>query len=320
MFFVLSGFLITDILLKTVNTPGYFKKFYAKRILRIFPLYYLSLVILLLLLPRLHGFPLDFSYYIHHQGWFWSYLQNWLFIFHDNGIQTTALQHFWSLAVEEQFYLCWPLLIFFVRKPRWLILVTGFLLLLVISTRLTLWLIYLKGFNYFGLYTFTRIDGLCIGSMLAVIQFSRSDFLKKYFTHIVFFLAGMNFLFFFFNRQHQFSLPYLAIVGYTTFAILFALLIYESVENKNRWITRILCFSLFRFFGKISYGLYIIHWPVYLIFSASAGQWIKNSWHLEDQTLQFVTSLLLTIFSIALSILSFYGFERYFLNMKKYVS
>jgi peptidoglycan/LPS O-acetylase OafA/YrhL len=98
---VLSGFLITDILLKTVDKQGYFKNFYAKRVLRIFPLYYLSLIIFLVILPQVKDFPLDLSFYVDHQWWFWTYLQNWFLIFYNVGNTTTAIQHYWSLAVEE---------------------------------------------------------------------------------------------------------------------------------------------------------------------------------------------------------------------------
>ncbi|HET9746162.1 MAG TPA: acyltransferase, partial [Chitinophagaceae bacterium] len=185
LFFVLSGFLITDILLKTVNKRDYFKNFYAKRVLRIFPLYYLSLIIFLVILPQVKDLPIDLSFYVDHQWWFWTYLQNWFLIFYDVGNTTTAIQHYWSLAVEEQFYIVWPLVIFIVRKPKLLLTIAGFLLLAVICVRLYMWTIQIKDLNYFGLYTYTRIDGICIGSILAILQCMRSTFINKYFTGVV---------------------------------------------------------------------------------------------------------------------------------------
>jgi peptidoglycan/LPS O-acetylase OafA/YrhL len=317
LFFVLSGFLITDILLNTVNKPGYFKNFYAKRVLRIFPLYYLSLIIFLLILPRVKGFPLDFSFYIDHQWWFWSYLQNWFLIFHNVGYTTTAIQHYWSLAVEEQFYILWPLIIFIVRKPKILLIITVLLLLAVIGTRLYMWTIQIKDLNYFGLYTYTRIDGICIGSMLAILQFMRSRFINKYFTGLVLLLAAMNFVFYFINKEYNFTYPYLAIVGYTTFAMLFAIVVHEVIQGNNKFFNFILSIKPLKFFGKISYGLYIFHWPVYLILYDWVDKKIRPLVSLSENKLAIVVSVVLTIIGVLISIISFYTFERYFLKKKK---
>ena len=317
LFFVLSGFLITDILLKTVNKPGYFKNFYAKRVLRIFPLYYVSLIIFLLILPRIKDFPLDFSFYVDHQWWFWTYLQNWFLIFYDVGNTTTAIQHYWSLAVEEQFYLVWPFVIFLIRKPKILLAIAGLLLVGVICARLYMWTIQVKDLNYFGLYTYTRIDGICIGSMLAILQFIRSPFIKKYFTGLILLLAALNFVFYFINKQYQFTYPYLAIVGYTTFAMLFAIVVHEVIQGENKLLNFLLNIRPLRFFGKISYGLYIFHWPVYLILYAWMEDRIRSIANIADNMLAIAVSIALTIIGIIISIISFYTFERYFLKKKK---
>ena len=317
LFFVLSGFLITDILLKTVNKQGYFKNFYAKRVLRIFPLYYLSLIIFLVILPRIKGFPLDFDFYVDHQWWFWTYLQNWFLIFYDVGNTSTAIQHYWSLAVEEQFYIIWPLVIYIVRKPKLLLAIAGLLLLAVISTRLYMWTIQVKDLNYFGLYTYTRIDGICIGSMLAILQFMRSTFINRYFTGLVLLLAALNFVFYFINKAYNFTYPYLAIVGYTTFAVLFAIIVHEVIQGNNKFLNRILNIRPLRFFGKISYGLYIFHWPVYLILYDWMDKKIRAAITLSENNLAILVSILLTIIGVMVSIMSFYTFERYFLKKKK---
>jgi peptidoglycan/LPS O-acetylase OafA/YrhL len=317
LFFVLSGFLITDILLKTVNQKQYFKNFYVKRVLRIFPLYYLSLILLLIILPRVKGFPLDFNYYINNQWWFWTYLQNWFLIFYNPGNTTTAIQHYWSLAIEEQFYLIWPFIIFLVRKPKFLLWIVVLLLLGVIITRFTMWTMKIKDLNYFGFYTFTRIDGICIGSMLAILHFMKSVFLKKYFTWVVLGLAGINFIFYFFNHQKQFTFPYLAIIGYTTFATLFALAIHESIQEENKILKLILGNQVLRFFGKVSYSFYVFHWPVYLIFFEPVQRWVAAHSSLSAFNVNIVTSVLLTLAGLLASVCSYYGFERHFLKLKK---
>ena len=317
LFFVLSGFLITDILLKTVNQPGYFKNFYAKRVLRIFPLYYLSLIVFLLILPRLKGFPLDLSFYVEHQWWFWTYLQNWFLIFYDVGNTTTAIQHYWSLAVEEQFYLAWPLVIFLIRKPKLLLAIAGFLLIAVICIRVYMWSRQIQDLNYFGLYTYTRIDGICIGSMLAILQFIRSTFINRYFTLLILLLAALNFVFYFVNKEYNFTFPYFAIVGYTTFAMLFAIIVHEVIQGKNRFLNLVLNIRPLRFFGKISYGLYIFHWPVYLILYGWVDDNIPSTLKLSENNRAILVSILLTIIGLLISIVSFYTLERYFLKKKK---
>lgn len=317
LFFVISGFLITQILLQTKDEPHYFRNFYIRRVLRIFPLYYLTLIFFFLIVPYIKSFPLDMSYYINNQWWFWTYLQNWFLIFYDPGNNTTVIQHYWSLAVEEQFYLLWPWVIVLIKKPKYLLAFAGALLLAVIATRFTLWTLKIRDLNYLGLYTFTRIDGICVGSMLALLRYKHSNFLEKHFTTVVLFLAGINFIFYFFNKPYQFTYPYLAIVGYTTFAVLFALLVHEAVEGKNKVLNFVFGNRVLRFFGKISYSLYVFHWPVYLIFSDWVYKWLASHFTLSGYLLNLITSILLTLAGIAVGICSYYGFEKHFLKLKK---
>src|SRR5262245_16358318 len=124
LFFVLSGFLITEILLKTRTTTNYFKNFYTRRVLRIFPLYYLCLILVIVIFPLIKNFPYDLSFYRENQVWFWFYLQNWMLIFKQWNDSAILLNHFWSLAVEEQFYIVWPLLVLLIRKPKQLLILT----------------------------------------------------------------------------------------------------------------------------------------------------------------------------------------------------
>ena len=112
LFFVLSGFLITGILHDSKGTPGYFRNFYARRVLRIFPLYYATLLVF----ATLHwlaplGFPLESQ-----ELWVWmlTYLTNVGMVWQGFG----GLAHFWSLAVEEHFYLFWPLVVWRLNRRQ----------------------------------------------------------------------------------------------------------------------------------------------------------------------------------------------------------
>lgn len=315
LFFVLSGFLITDILLKNVSGKHYLRNFYARRFLRIFPVYYLALIICLLILPRMPALNLNADYYTQHQFWLWTYLQNWLFIYREP-VGDQLLLHTWSLAVEEQFYLLWPLIILLVRKPRALFWIATAGLLLTGATRYILWSLQFENFAYGNFFTFTRIDGLCIGSMLSLLMITYPNFLKKYTTLIVFLVAGINIGFYFINDGEYFSLPYLAFVGYTTFTFLFGLLVHEAVTGESRIIHWILNFRPLKFFGRISYGLYVYHWPVYLLLFPFFRNALQNAISVSEKMADTLSAVVVTTIAVIISVASYRFIEKPLLKFK----
>ena len=308
LFFVLSGFLITDILLRTVNDPNFLSNFYMRRVLRIFPLYSVSLLLFLFIVAPLTSDKIEWSYYKENQVYLWTYLQNWLYIFKEPG-SAAILNHYWSLAVEEQFYIFWPLVILLLKKPKYLLAFIGILLIAVIVFRFVLWFYQVEDLAYYNLYTFTRIDGICIGCMVALLMRMNMNFIRNYTFLIVLVFAAVNFGFYFINRENDYSFPYIALVGYTTFAMILGLLVYEAVTRETRLLNMIFGFGLLKFFGRISYGLYIIHWPVYLLLSA----YYSDTSGISDKLL---LSLAATGIAILISWLSYRYFERYFLRLK----
>ena len=316
LFFVLSGFLITDILLRTVDQPGFLQNFYTRRVLRIFPLYYLALILILLVLPNIKSISIDLSYYKDHQVFLWTYLQNWLYTFnHPHG--SKILLHFWSLAVEEQFYLLWPLTILLIKRPKILLAIAGGLLVVVGVTRFVLWNMHIENLAYANLFLFTRIDGICVGCMLALLMRIDLMFLRRNIAWILVILAGFNFLFYFFNKIYSPGSPFLAFVGYTTFAILFGLLAYEGVLGKIRVINIIFNNAFMKFFGKISYGLYVYHWPVYVLLFPSFKRFFLNQASLPNFPANVMSALAVIFVSIIISVVSYRYFESYFLRLKK---
>ena len=314
IFFVLSGFLITDILLTTLGRPHFLRNFYVRRTLRVFPVYYLGLVLFLVVLPRLHGLPVRFDYFVQHQAWLWTYTQNWLYIFHPPN--QSFLNHLWSLAVEEQFYLVWPLIVLALRKPKYLLIFITILLLLTVGLRIWVWLHHFERLAYYNLYTFTRIDGICIGCMIAILQRINFRFLERNTALIVFSFAVLNFIFYFINRQHEDSFPYLPMVGYTTFAMIFGLLVNDMVNNRTRLFTTLFNIPALKFIGRISYGCYIIHWPLYLLTAPWLESW--SSLHLPFLPARFFASFVATVASYALGYLSYRFFELRFQELKKH--
>lgn len=169
LFFVISGFLITGILLDTKRQAGYFRSFYARRVLRILPLYY-GYLLLLLLLPRSGSLAaaLGAPYLAEHQAWFWTHTTNWLLAasYGPGGAGAAGFGALWSLALEEQFYLFWPAVVALVSDRT--------------IVRLCLWIVggslpmrlalAIGGVSPYSLYvsSFTHLDPLAVGALLAV--------------------------------------------------------------------------------------------------------------------------------------------------------
>ncbi|HUR65405.1 MAG TPA: acyltransferase [Chitinophagaceae bacterium] len=315
LFFVLSGFLITELLLKTVGQPGFLKNFYMRRLLRIFPLFYLVLIICLFILPNIKSLNINAGYYTQNQFWLWTYLQNWLYVFKEP-YGDKILLHTWSLAVEEQFYLVWPLLILLIRKPKYLLMIITTILIIVGIARYAIWSYKAEDLAYSSLYTFTRIDGLCIGAMVALLQKINPGFLKKYTIYIVLLMAAINFGFYFINDRSGFTLPYLAFVGYTTFAVLFGILLYEAIRGESKIIQFLLDNRPLKFFGKISYGLYVYHWPVYILLFDFTRNWITNKDIISYKIAEACSGVFVTLIAIIISVLSYHYFEKPFLKLK----
>ena len=311
-----SGFLITDILLKTLETKNFLRNFYMRRFLRIFPLYFLVVIFCLFVVPVINK-SVQIDYYVNNQFWIWTFTQNWLYIF-KTPEGTPILLHYWSLAVEEQYYLIWPLIILLIKKPKRLLWITVIILLGAMITRVLLWKFQIEDLAYDSLYTFTRIDGICVGSMVALLIRINPSFLEKYKSLIVFTLAGLNFIIYFLNQNSDVRLPYLAFVGYTTFAVLFGILVHEAISGKSRIIKILFVNRLLGFFGKISFGFYVYHWPLYVLLFPFGEQVFINEITFSPVIAKTASALMVTLISILVSYLSYNYFERYFLRLKRF--
>lgn len=169
LFFVLSGFLITGILYDARDKTNYFRNFYMRRLLRIFPLYYGVLALLFLvapLIPLLQGATLD--YLVQRQVWAWLYGVN-IYTAIQGKWCLSFINHFWSLSVEEHFYLFWPLVVYLLaNRPRALISVSLTVSLCAMLARLVG---SLMGMTFWttGVLTLFRLDGLALGAFLAIV-------------------------------------------------------------------------------------------------------------------------------------------------------
>ena len=167
LFFVLSGFLITGILLDSRESPDYFRRFYSRRLRRIFPLYYLALTLVIVLLPMLGGEVLRQAARVAwSQEWFWTYASN-LKIAVTSRWAAPYADHFWTLAVEEQFYIVWPLVVL-AAAPRTLARTCVLIAVLALLARFTLVFSGTSALSV-SVFTLTRADSLALGALPACL-------------------------------------------------------------------------------------------------------------------------------------------------------
>jgi peptidoglycan/LPS O-acetylase OafA/YrhL len=263
LFFVLSGFLITGILLDTRGSRRYFTTFYARRTLRIFPLYYLVLFLALVVLPQfpaLHTVvagPID----VPPQWPYWFYLTN--FAIADRGWVHGWVDVAWSLAIEEHFYLVWPLLVW-LCPPRLLALLCVVIIVAEPIARIDARAVNVAASLSVYVLTWFRLDGLAIGALLALAQRRGVLPLLDRWAPIVV-IAGVAGIIactilgghtWWWNRRMQ---QY----GYSLIAITAGAMLVSAVNRPadSLW-PRMLSAGWLRAFGKYSYGLYLLHLPV----------------------------------------------------------
>lgn len=166
VFFVLSGFLITRILLQSRESPAYFRNFYLRRALRILPLYYGFLLVYLVILPRVAPWdPVAIDLSFGEQAYYWFHLVNVPYAFHERLAAFTG--HFWSLSVEEHFYLLWPLIVWKSSRAALRRFIFGALAIATLTKVASL--VFWPDTLIFYVLTPARLDGLALGALLAVV-------------------------------------------------------------------------------------------------------------------------------------------------------
>ena len=179
LFFVLSGFLITGILYDAKGAPHYFSNFWMRRVLRISPLYYGVLIAIFFIGPLICSYSSLVRQHLNEQIWAWAYGLNFYYALPSHVlINVFWLQHFWSLAIEEQFYLIWPFVIFFL-KPKTAMCISAFCIGLALLLRVILVVDHYDPIVVWNL-TPCRMDGLALGCLcaLAARNFKLGSLLK----------------------------------------------------------------------------------------------------------------------------------------------
>jgi peptidoglycan/LPS O-acetylase OafA/YrhL len=262
LFFVLSGFLITGILVDSEKGPKALGRFYARRFLRIFPLYYGCLVVLLVFLPRLIPIDQGAQTIAANQKWLWYYLINWPsvpWIWDESKI--FQLGHFWSLCVEEQFYFIWPLLVF-ILPQRMLPACCGLVLLLGLGSRVVTALFGASAPFILQWTTLHFADALAMGGLLALaVRDPKLGALLPSRRMLGVLISSLALVVLFYTAlPRRFHMELSNAVNETFVVSIFGMILLWSVRSQSgEWTNRILSSRALMSFGKYSYGLYVIH-------------------------------------------------------------
>ncbi len=313
IFFVLSGFLITLILLDTRDSNNYYRAFFARRALRIMPLYYLVLFAGLIVLPALVELSPERLVSYQHQFWLWTFLTNWAEPF-DRTVQ--GFPHFWSLAVEEQFYLLWPLLIRRSSSHGALALCVALMVAALVIRCAMLFSDAKPEMIY--MFTICRMDALAAGGLCALLL--RASGTIQYLDRRRHLLAPCGLalgaaaalLTSGFAPFAATTLTY----GHSLLAISIALILLSLVlphpPGVSSTLQRLLAFGPLRSTGKYSYAMYVLHIPLFAI-AATLPQSVRTM-SLEHPLLNTV---ILTGCCYLAGALSYHVIEKPFLALKR---
>jgi len=335
LFFVLSGYLITGILLDTRRSPRFFRDFYARRVLRIFPLYYALVVLSLHVIPRFlpHDQAERFGQVAGNEIFYWFYLQNFT-IARAGGVRHAILDITWSLAIEEQFYLVWPAVVYFC-SPRAVERLCAALFAVSLAARI----VASRHFHLapFSIYVLTpcRMDALAAGAFLAV-RARKPPGLAALVPAAkrVGLAAGLAALGIGVG-EHVAGLatiyqpgqgPISVLLGFTLVALAFGALLVVVVEAPpTSRLHRVFASRWLQFFGVYSYGLYLFHLPVRAILAIRVyGPAYRAPPHRFFAThgTEILGQLLFYPLALAVIVpvawLSYHLYEKRFLALKRY--
>lgn len=265
LFFVISGLLIGGILLDTRSSPGYFRNFYARRVLRIFPLYYAFVCLLFIVVPlgqsMLHKVTYMQTEFIRESG---SPL--WYLLFAGNiresitGVEPAYfLAPLWSISIEEQFYLMSPLLIRHL-SPKMLKRVLVGLILFSPVFRLVMVELVPDNERIQYLATLSRFDNLSVGVLLALML--RTEALPdRRTTGILLTVSGLALAAAFLTGGLDRNGWFCRVFGYSLLAGFFAVLVYWAIQNRDTRFTSVLRTRWLVYLGGLCYGLYLLQRP-----------------------------------------------------------
>jgi len=298
LFFVLSGFLITGILYDTQNDPQYYRNFYARRVLRIFPIYYLLIAIYLCvgLFLGAHWKPAHFFFLV-----YMGYPAALIWPSLTTAVPSLAVTHLWSLSVEEQFYMAWPWLIARLRTRQAVLVGCVLVATLALALRLCVWVF---GWNadWATGFLFCRMDQLAVGAAIAILVRGQShEWLLRWAP--VMFVCSTACVLGIFTVRHTVDRgdPFLWTFGYSLIAVAYGTLLLLCLRSGS-WVPSLFSWIFLRTFGKYSYGLYLYHFPLAVVLSPMRQilvSWTHSFW--VGSVAHVVICLLINLLIAALS-------------------
>lgn len=316
LFFVLSGFLITGILFEAKDSAYYYRNFYVRRTLRIFPLYFLALAVALLL-RETFGEPKLFGYA--NPIWMWTYLTNAYISLQGFGA-FGLMDHFWSLAVEEHFYLVWPFAVLLGNRRQLMIFAAAAVLLSLGSrTALALYdgaspMLEAKSAMLYVL-TPLRMDSLAIGGFIALAVRGPGGVAALRRPALIALAACIAVIGTVLAVRGELSHDDISMqtFGFSTLAIAFGCLIVLALSTRA--IGRALSGPVLRWFGRYSYGMYVWHPMIFiLVWHSELGRSIRGGTGLMHILGSSAIALSITL---VVTLASFHFWEKPFLDLKK---
>jgi peptidoglycan/LPS O-acetylase OafA/YrhL/lysophospholipase L1-like esterase len=318
LFFVLSGYLITGILIDARGRDHYFRNFYARRALRIFPLYYLVIVFGLNVLPLMPDWhrALVGPYPVPPHWPYWAYLTNFSIV--DRGMTHGILDLTWSLSIEEQFYLVWAVLVWMVPID----FIGALCAAIIVIEPIARFQALANGADPTSVYvlTFFRLDGLAVGSLLGWL--SRRDGLAALDRWAKWVLLGgvAGFLAITIDAGDPWWWnPRMQQIGFSLIALGSGALVVMAVARPEQsLVPRLLSAGWLRAFGKYSYCLYLTH----LIVMRTMREYVFDPQDYEALALtpwigQVLFYISVMVPSFALAWISWRVFEAPILSLKK---
>lgn len=332
LFFVLSGFLITGILYDAKGKEYYFRNFYARRTVRIFPLYYACLLLFLVIFPLMPAWfnhtadgSLRWGHLYSAQPWYWFYLSNYAqFWTEQHNLTSDHIIHVsWSLAIEEQFYICWPLVCFLCTR-RTLLKVCAGMFFGSMVLRAVLWW---RGYDWLAMgFTPCRVDGLAVGAAIALVARGPSG-LKSLIKPAkiigpiaavaIALLIGLAYAMGY--RRGMSRSPGYVVVGTALFALMYgSILVFAAGALKGTRTARFFSHPLLRTYGKYSYAVYLLHLPIVIVLAEKVFH--PASLKIGRTLLPGLLLFYLLSWSLALAAawVSWNVLEKHFLKLKDY--
>jgi peptidoglycan/LPS O-acetylase OafA/YrhL len=318
LFFVLSGYLITGILLDAPRTGRGLRNFYARRALRILPLYYATLLVFFFVLPR-EPFP-SLAWHDERQLLYWAYVQNWAIAAHGAWPETPNLNHLWSLNIEEQFYLVWPLLVFWLGRRRLLWLCAA----LIAGCLALRSMLFAGGTAWVAIYvmTITRLDDLAVGGAIACLARDPRGLAPLRPAALAIggaclaYVAGAMIL----RGAFELSDDATVTLGFSVASLGFGCALVGAVTARpGGAVDRVLSAAPLRILGKYSYCIYVVHLPIVVSLAVppGLGHLALFGYAAMDATAAYTVHLAVAVaLSLAVAFASWHLIELPFLRLK----